>query len=160
MAPTVAGRISDGVPPPKKMLPTLRPGASSAQCAQLAQVGGEEARLVDAARAHMAVEVAVGALGGAERPMHVDAEAGVHVSPRRAAEAGCGEQAEGAGAVGDRMLGIGLHLAEGQAVAVGDEHRIIAETSASARRPDQMAVNLALERLRPRHRARPGTARP
>ena len=33
------------------------------------------AALVDAARAHMAVEVTVGALRCAERPMHVDPEA-------------------------------------------------------------------------------------
>ena len=45
------------------------------------------------------------------------------------------------------MLGIWLHLAEGQAVALGNEHRIIAESFAPARRPHQMAVNLALERL-------------
>ncbi len=42
--------------------------------AELAPVCGEEARLIDAARPHVTVEVAIGALGGAERPMHVDAE--------------------------------------------------------------------------------------
>ena len=30
MAPTVAGCISDGVPPPRKMLDTVRPGARAA----------------------------------------------------------------------------------------------------------------------------------
>ena len=33
IAATVCGRIRDGVPPPKKMLVTLRPGASEAKCA-------------------------------------------------------------------------------------------------------------------------------
>jgi len=32
-AATVAACIKDGVPPPKKMLATSRPGASAAQCA-------------------------------------------------------------------------------------------------------------------------------
>jgi hypothetical protein len=31
-AATVAGGISDGVPPPKKIEPTLRPGSSAASC--------------------------------------------------------------------------------------------------------------------------------
>ena len=44
---------------------------------QLLQESGKKSCFVDAADAHMAVEVAVGALGGAERPMHVDAEAGL-----------------------------------------------------------------------------------
>jgi hypothetical protein len=30
MAPTVAGCISDGVPPPKKMVETVRPGTRAA----------------------------------------------------------------------------------------------------------------------------------
>src|SRR5437879_9700354 len=63
----------------------------------------------------------------------------------RAAEAGAGEEGESAGAVGDRMLGIWPHLAEGGGVPLGNEHRIIAETPGSARRPDEMAPNLALE---------------
>jgi len=33
MPPTVSGRISDGVPPPRKMLVTMRPGASAAMWA-------------------------------------------------------------------------------------------------------------------------------
>ena len=33
IAPTVAGCISDGVPPPKKMLETVRPGARAAVAA-------------------------------------------------------------------------------------------------------------------------------
>src|ERR1700674_2535497 len=64
---------------------------------------------------------------------------------RAVAEAGTGEALEGAGAVGDRMLAIGLHLAEGQRVTIGNEHRIIAETFGAAGWPNEMAVNLALE---------------
>src|SRR5262245_15849415 len=41
---------------------------------QFAAVGGHKARLVDAARSDMTVKVAVGALGGAKRPMQIDAE--------------------------------------------------------------------------------------
>ena len=44
---------------------------------ELAQVGCEETGLVDAAEAHVTVEVAVRALLGAERPVDVDAEAHV-----------------------------------------------------------------------------------
>ena len=35
MVATVDGRISDGVPPPKKMLVTHRPGVSEAKCESL-----------------------------------------------------------------------------------------------------------------------------
>ena len=45
------------------------------------------------------------------------------------------------------MLGIGLHLAEGQPLSIGDEHRIIAETLAPARRPHEMAVNFSFKQL-------------
>ena len=83
MAPTVAGCISDGVPPPKKTLDTARPGASEAMCASSRRKAAQKARLVDAAGAHVAVEVAVGALGGAERPVHVDAEARAVRQPHR-----------------------------------------------------------------------------
>ena len=61
-----------------------RPGALR-RVPQLAQEGGTKARLVDAAEADVAVEVAVGALLGAERPVHIDAEAGVvGTNPREA----------------------------------------------------------------------------
>jgi hypothetical protein len=43
----------------------------------LAAEGGEVARLVDAAHAHVAVEVAIRTFVPTERPMHIDAEAGV-----------------------------------------------------------------------------------
>ena len=62
------------MPPPKKMLETLRPGASDAKCAELREIGGEEARLVDAAMADMLIEIAIGAFGAAERPMHINPE--------------------------------------------------------------------------------------
>src|SRR5262245_29134754 len=62
---------------------------------------------------------------------------------RAASKAGAGKLPESAGAVRYRVLGIGLHLTEGQYVAIGNEHRIIAETFVSAGRPDEVAVNLA-----------------
>ena len=75
------GCISEGVPPPKKMLATSRGPVSCRGVLELAQVGCEETGLVDAAEAHVAVEVAVGALLGAERPVDVDAEARVGQAP-------------------------------------------------------------------------------
>ena len=80
IAPTVSGAISDGVPPPKKMLVTMRPGASDAKCASSDEIGGDEVALVDAAVAHMGVEVAIRAFGEAERPMHIDPEWLSHAS--------------------------------------------------------------------------------
>ena len=44
---------------------------------ELAQVGREKPLFIDAAEAHVTIEVAVGALLRAERPVHVDAEAGL-----------------------------------------------------------------------------------
>jgi hypothetical protein len=41
------------------------------------QEGGSEALLVHGLMADMAVEVAIGALGSTERPMHVDPETGL-----------------------------------------------------------------------------------
>ena len=49
---------------------------------KLAQIGGEEARLVDAAVPDMRVEVAIRAFGAAERPMHIDAKGFVHFCHR------------------------------------------------------------------------------
>ncbi len=74
--------MSEGVPPPKKMLLRRARPHERARAVELGKVGGKEARLVDAAEAHVAVEVAVGALLRAERPVDVDAEAAVS---RRAA---------------------------------------------------------------------------
>lgn len=39
--------------------------------------GGRKARLVDRLMTDMAVEVAIGAFGGTERPMHVDTKTGL-----------------------------------------------------------------------------------
>ena len=49
MAPTVAGLISDGVPPPKKMLATRAARREARPMLQLPQEGRAEAGLVDAA---------------------------------------------------------------------------------------------------------------
>src|SRR5690606_34136885 len=53
-----------------------RPGALP-HCRKLARKGACIALLVDAAMAHMAVEVAIGTLGRAERPVQIDAKAGI-----------------------------------------------------------------------------------
>ena len=66
-------------------------------------------------------------------------------------QASLGEQREGTGAVRDRMLGIGLHLAEGHWLPVGDEHRIIAETFAPARRAISIEVLERIGVLPPAH---------
>src|SRR6267378_5296688 len=61
---------------------------------------------------------------------------------------------EGAGAVGDRVLGSRLHFAEGKAVAFGHEDRIVAETILSARRKVDRAIGPALENFGLRARRR------
>ncbi len=78
IASTVAGFIKDGVPPPRKMLVTLRGPESWRNGHHLGQEGGYETWLVHALVADMAVEVAIGAFGRAERPVHIDAEARIH----------------------------------------------------------------------------------
>ena len=113
-APTVAGSISDGVPPPRKMLDTVRPGRAVRRRRDLAGEGLRIARLVGRLVADMAVEVAIGAFGRAERPVDIDAEAGFRgrsslpASPRRSAakaRARCGRC---------RVLLLRRHLAEGR----------------------------------------------
>src|SRR6185436_10280492 len=63
----------------------------------------------------------------------------------RRSKASLDQFGEGAGAVRNRVLGRGLHFAEGDVVAVGDEHRVVAKAFRTARRPHQMAENLALK---------------
>src|SRR5262249_16645331 len=48
----------------------------------------------------------------------------------------------------DAMLARRIHLAEGDAVTIGQEHRIIAEATGPARRPDQRARAIPPEPLR------------
>ena len=71
---TDVGCISDGVPPPKKMRRHRAARHARGGRGDLGFEGAHEARFVDAAVAHMAVEVAIRALRQAERPVHVDAE--------------------------------------------------------------------------------------
>ena len=73
---TEDGCISDGVPPPKKMLDTVRSGHASRCRRNLGLIGTQEPRFIDAAMTDMAVEVAIGALRQAERPVDVDGEGG------------------------------------------------------------------------------------
>ena len=80
MRATVSGFMSEGVPPPKKMLVTVAAGMRAAQWAISAREGREKALLVHRLVANMAVEVAIGAFGGAERPVHIHTKARI---PRR-----------------------------------------------------------------------------
>ena len=157
-AATVCGFISDGVPPPRKMLVTSRGPVRWRIVASSRREGAGKALLVHRLVADMAVEVAIGALGRAERPMDVDAEArfacsvNIRVLQRRA-EHGAGKFLEGAGAVRQRLvlarlpavLFLGGHLAEGLVMAFRQEDRIVAEALLAARRPDQLALGLAAE---------------
>ena len=81
-AATVAGAISEGVPPPKKMESRLRPGVSAAKWASSRQQRPTPPLVVDLG-ADMAVEVAVGALGLAERPVDVEREPAVRYTVGR-----------------------------------------------------------------------------
>ena len=83
IACTVCGRISEGVPPPKKIERTARPGRQRGAMGDLGREGGDESLLVDRLGAHVRIEIAIGAFGEAERPMHVDAEAGSASAPAR-----------------------------------------------------------------------------
>ncbi len=60
----------------------VTPGRERGEMRKLLQIGGEEPRLVDAAMADVAVEVAIRAFGAAERPMHIDAKWLIHFRHR------------------------------------------------------------------------------
>src|SRR5690242_2224299 len=47
----------------------------------------------------------------------------------------------------DRVLELRIELAEGLVIADGNEHRVIAEPSIAARRPDERPVDAAVEGL-------------
>ncbi len=59
------------------------------------------------------------------------------------AETAFDQHTEGDGAVADAVLLVGIHLAEGDCVAVGPEDRIVAEAAIAARRVGQRAEDLA-----------------
>ncbi len=50
------------------------PRCERSEMSKLGEIGGQEPRLVDAAVPDMRIEVAIGAFGPAERPVHVDSE--------------------------------------------------------------------------------------
>jgi hypothetical protein len=70
MAATVSGGISDGVPPPKKIDPSLPRGDAVRLMAEILQQRRAPLLLIDRFP-DMAVEVAIGTFGDAERPMDV-----------------------------------------------------------------------------------------
>src|SRR5690606_34664783 len=128
----------------------------------LPQEGGGEARLVHGLVPHMAVEVAIGALGRAEGPMHIDAETGfagvgqergVEVQRGSGLQTGFDEALEGAGAMrqGFRLarlpavLLVRAHFPERQSMTLWLKDRIITETFFAARWPDDRALHLAAE---------------
>ena len=83
--------------------------------------------------------------------MHIDAEGFV---VQRRLKADLRQLDEGAGAMRqaepERRQAVLLdagHLAEGAGVAIGQEHRIIAETRGAARRPHQRAVGARFDLL-------------
>src|SRR5258705_7855142 len=63
----------------------------------------------------------------------------------RRSKASLDQFGEGARAVRDRVLCVRLHLAEGDAVTIGDEHGIVTKALGAARWPDQTAMDLALK---------------
>ena len=69
-ASTVAGSISDGVPPPKKMEVSVATGQQPRLMREVGEQRVAPGVLIDA-RADMAVEVAIGAFADAERPVDV-----------------------------------------------------------------------------------------
>ena len=83
MAATVAGCISEGVPPPMKIVDTVRPGTRAA----VAAISAVNARTKRASSmlgvAHVTVEVAIGTFRQAERPVNVDAERRLALRRRR-----------------------------------------------------------------------------
>ena len=147
-AATVAGAISEGVPPPKKI--EVEPPARR-QRALVIELGEQRlapARLVDRL-ADMAVEVAIGALGQAERPVDVEGEAGP--GPRSfARQQARGDQLARRRAARWLMACFSAgSISPNVMVAAGrHEHRVVAEAALAARRPDQRAVDLALEASR------------
>ena len=74
IACTDEGCISEGVPPPKKMVDTVRPGHARGGRGDFGFDGAHKALLIDAAMTDMAIEVAIGTLRQAERPVHIDGE--------------------------------------------------------------------------------------
>ncbi len=126
-----AAAEEDAVEPP--------PGCRLRIVIELRQQCTAPALLVDAL-AHMAVEVAIGAFGAAERPVDIEAEAAVVLlAPGNSGEARLDQLAEGLGAMADLMLALGIHLAKGLAAPIGQEHGVIAEAALAPRRPDEAA---------------------
>src|SRR5262245_60009258 len=67
--------------------------------------------------------------------------------PKPGSEESIDHLPEGDGAVRYLMLGLGVHLAKALAPALGQEHRIIAESASAAWRPDKPPVHLACKIL-------------
>ena len=111
--------------------------------------------------ADVAVEVAIRALGSAERPMHINAESGGALryvdrgaqggTPRCRSASSLNARARWESASGfpgrQPCFSSGADLAERPRVSVWQEHRIVAKTLVAARRPDKRSVDAAGESL-------------
>ncbi len=115
-AETVAGSISEGVPPPKKMEVSVRPGSRLASYARSASSASRHSSW-SIARPDVAVEIAIGAFADAERPMDVKRQRlGGHFSAFTSFR-----KASARWLIG--VLLCGIHFAERYLVAVRDEDR-------------------------------------
>ena len=113
----------------------------------LGQVGGLPVGLVNCG-SDMAVEVAIGAFGFAERPVDVDTEAAVSASLRRpfvSRETSCQQGGDGFGAVADGVFLRQGHFCESLSQPIGLEHRVVAVAIGAATGPDELAGGDAFE---------------
>ena len=122
-----------------------------AEPGKLARQSVGECQFIDRLMAHMRVEIAIGAFGPAEGPMHIDA---------KASEERIDELPEGhAHGARSACLAAGSISPKVSLLPVGQEHRIIAEAARAARRPDQRAMRPGLRSSRHGRRARRPRAR-
>ena len=111
---------------------------------KLGEIGGKEPRLVDAAVADMRIEVAIGAFGPAERPMHIDPEWFELTHPRHrsrpsiARRRACDARARSSAQAPSRRR------SQYSPPARRSDH---SRNRGAARRPDERAEHLALEHL-------------
>src|SRR5919198_4476651 len=151
-APTVAGCISDGVPPPKKIVETVRPGRRAAVAAiSAAKARAKRVSSTPACRTWL-LKSQYG---------HFDRQNGqwmyrpnAEAARSRSGKTSLRQLQERAGAVREAfprgrqtMLLYVRHLAECKRVPVRQKHRIVAEAVLAARGPDQSALDHSVELL-------------
>src|SRR5258708_28912634 len=160
MVPTVSGCIRDGVPPPRKMLDTVRPGVRAAV----------EAISVSNARRKRGSSMAAWRTWLLKSQYgHFDRQNGqCTYTPKvasafgktrlRKLEEGAGAMRQAAAMRRQAVLFFGRHLAEGLGLSVREKQWIVTEAQGAARRPHHRAVDCCLELLDmavgPRHALR------